>query len=70
MIASVKNNTDKVQIDVSRMLSFEKILSILEGQLLEGRIFQVKNSLDLRFSLGNFLLELCRTNLRYEDIYH
>jgi hypothetical protein len=43
IIISVKNNTDKVQIDLSRIPSFEKILGALEGQLLDGRIFQVKN---------------------------
>lgn len=41
IITSVKNNTDKVQLDLSRIASFEKILGILEGQLLDGRIFQV-----------------------------
>jgi len=42
IIISVKNNTDKVQIDLSRIPSFEKILGALEGQLLDGRIFQVR----------------------------
>jgi WASH complex subunit 7 len=39
ILTSIKNNTDKVQIDVSRIPSFEKILVALEGQLLDGRIF-------------------------------
>ena len=41
IITSIKNNSDKVQLDLSRLPSFEKILVALEGQLLEGRIFQV-----------------------------
>ncbi|CAF3374323.1 unnamed protein product [Rotaria sp. Silwood1] len=40
IITSVKNNVDKVQIDLSRLPAFEKILVALEGQLLDGRIFQ------------------------------
>ncbi|CAF0880881.1 unnamed protein product [Rotaria sordida] len=40
IITSIKNNVDKVQIDLSRLPSFEKILVALEGQLLDGRIFQ------------------------------
>lgn len=42
IVTSVKNNADKVQLDLSRLPSFEKILGALEGQLLDGRIFQVK----------------------------
>ena len=41
MISSIKNNADKVQLDLSKLPSFEKILIALEGQLLDGRIFQV-----------------------------
>lgn len=40
IITSLKNNTDKIQMDMSRVPSFEKILAALDGQLLEGRIFQ------------------------------
>ncbi|CAF0996554.1 unnamed protein product, partial [Didymodactylos carnosus] len=40
MITSIKNNPDKVQTDLSRLPAFEKILVALEGQLLDGRIFQ------------------------------
>jgi len=39
IITSVKNNSDKVQLDFTRLPSFEKILVALEGQLLDGRIF-------------------------------
>lgn len=44
IITSIKNNTDKVQIDLSRIPSFEKILVALEGQLLDGHIFQVEKT--------------------------
>jgi hypothetical protein len=49
IITSIKNNTDKVQIDLSRLPSFEKILGVLEGQLLDGHIFQVKHLRNIRF---------------------
>jgi hypothetical protein len=49
IITSIKNNTDKVQIDLSRIPSFEKILVALEGQLLDGHIFQVNYFLNIRF---------------------
>ena len=46
ILTSIRSNADKVQIDLTRLPSFEKILAALEGQLLDGRIFQVR-----RFSL-------------------
>jgi hypothetical protein len=53
IITSIKNNTDKVQIDLSRIPSFEKILVALEGQLLDGHIFQVNYFLHIRFLKNN-----------------
>ena len=50
MISSIKNNADKVQLDLSRLPSFEKILIALEGQLLDGRIFQVNSRRHSPFS--------------------
>lgn len=67
IITSIKNNTDKVQIDLSRIPSFEKILGALEGQLLDGRIFQVKqqtfifpekNSISFRIVLNKYLIQV------------
>ena len=56
IITSIKNNVDKIKIDLSRLPSFEKILVALEGQLLDGHIFQVKYF--KRASVSNFSMIL------------
>jgi len=44
-------------MDMSRVPSFEKILAALDGQLLEGRIFQVELRKNRRFLL--FMVLFC-----------
>lgn len=66
MITSVKNNSDTIQMDLSQVPVFEKIILSLEGELLERRIFQVRRT-EICFALIVFLFffkELYGTNFR------
>ena len=41
MLKSVRHNPGKFDLPVDKMRSFEKLLMNLEGQVLDGMIFQV-----------------------------
>ena len=44
MLKSVKHNPGKFNLAVDKIRPFEKLLMNLEGQLLDGFVFQVKES--------------------------
>ncbi len=64
MLKSVRHNPTRFEIAQDKVRPFEKLLITLEGQILDGMIFQVENDLPVRLSViscckdGNFRSDL------------
>lgn len=56
MIKNVHHNPDKYQIDVNKFYRYEKHLIELEGKLLDGYVFQVKEENEIKSNHLIFLI--------------